>query len=92
MTTYTATFSTGKTVTRKSHHAYLFAVALVNKSTGQLRNVKFTSDSNPTPDWRGELGLATKANCYGMSANEIDRINRNVLAERQNWNVEVVRL
>ena len=92
MTTYTATFSNGQTKTRTSHRQYRYAVGLVNKTTGKLVNVTFTNSDTPRPNWWGVADLATKANCYGMSSNEIDRINRNVMAERQNWNVEVVAL
>ena len=53
MNTYTATFSTGKTVTRKSEHEYQYAVALVKKSTGKIGKVTFTASATPAPDWTG---------------------------------------
>lgn len=90
MTTYTATFSNGQIVTRSSKHPYRYAVGLVNKQTGKLRNVKFTA-GNPTPDWRG-VASTTKASGYGISQKDVDRWNREALAERENWIVEVVAL
>ena len=92
MATYTAKFSNGETKTRTSHRQYKYAVGLVNKVTGKLTNVTFTNSDAPRPNWWGVADLATSANSYGMSSNEIDRINRSVMAERQKWNVEIVAL
>ena len=90
MNTYTATFSNGQTVTRKSEHGYRYAIGLVNKTTGELRNVKFTATENKSPDWTGIA--RTVRSGYGISQKEADRINREVMEERKNWNVEIITL
>lgn len=88
MITYTATFSNGQTVTRNTKHPYQYAVGLINKQTNQLRNVKFTANK-PTPDWRG-VASTTKASGYGISQKDVAQWNREALAERENWIVEIV--
>ena len=90
MNSFSATFSNGNTVTRKSEHPYRYAIGLVNKTTGKLVNVKFTATENKSPDW---TGIAKTVRSGGwLSQNDADRINREAMAERQNWNVEVVAL
>lgn len=90
MTTYTATFSNGQTKSRTSHHLYRYAVGLVNKETGTLANVKFTASDNPTPDWWPSARMSRQV--YGLSANDVTRLNRQAMAEREAWQVEVVAL
>lgn len=90
MNSYSATFSNNQTVTRKSEHLYRYAIGLVNKTTGELVNVKFTATENKSPDWTGIA--KTVRSGYGISQKEADRINREAMAGRQNWNVEVVAL
>ena len=92
MTTYTATFSNGETKTRTSNRPYRYAVGLVNKNTDKLRNVTFTNSDTPRPNWWGVADLATKANSWCMSSNERDRYNAKTMAERENWNVEIIAL
>ena len=88
--TYTATFSNGQTKTRNSKHEYRYAVGLVNKTTGELRNVKFTASETPSADWSGVAATVRRGNW--LSQNKADRINREMMAERENWNVEIIAL
>ncbi len=64
-------------------------MGLVHKQTGKLVNVKFTAGA-PTPDWRGVATTVRKG--YGISQNDADRWTAEALAEREKWNVEVVKL
>ena len=89
MTTYTAIFSNGQIVTRTSRRPYRYAVGLVHKQTGKLRNVKFTA-GEPTPDWNGVASIVRPR--YGISQKDADRWTREALAEREKWTVEVVKL
>lgn len=43
-TTFTATFSTGATITRKSEHAYAFAWAIIRIEDGKIENSGFSAD------------------------------------------------
>lgn len=88
--TYTATFSTGETVTRTSHRSYKYAVALVNKMSGKLVNVTFTDSDTPRPNWSGIASKVSQK--YGMSSRDRDRHNLAVMTEREKWNAEVVKL
>lgn len=45
MQKFTATFSTGEQITRKSEHEYTTAGAYVNKLTGQIKNITFSKDT-----------------------------------------------
>jgi hypothetical protein len=44
MTTYTATFSTGETITRNSDNTYAFAWALIRIEDGKIINKGFSAD------------------------------------------------
>ena len=90
MNTFSATFSNGNTVTRKSEHPYRYAIGLVNKTTGELVNVKFTATENKSPDWTGIA--KTVRSGFGISQRDADRINRECMEERKNWNVEIIKL
>lgn len=56
MKQYTATFSTGQTVTRNSDNEYCVAVAYVNRVTGELKNVSFSSNKNAKASSTGIFG------------------------------------
>jgi len=90
MTTYIATFSNGQTKSRTSHHPYKYAVGMVNKQTGKLANVKFTASDKQTPDWWPSARMSRQT--YGLSANDVARLNRQAMAEREAWQVEIVAL
>lgn len=90
MKSYAATFSNGQTVTRRSNHGYRYAIGLVNKTTSQLRNVKFTASETPAPDWGGVADTVRTG--YGISQQDADRFNAKAARERQNWIVEIVTL
>ncbi len=44
MTHFTATFSTGETVTRNSNHAYAFAWAIIRTADGKIEAKGFSAD------------------------------------------------
>lgn len=82
--TYTVVIG-GQTVKRTTNHDYKFAVGLVNKTTGKVRNVKFTAGV-PRTDWSGVKGIP-----WG-SSNDRDRIRRQNAEIEKEWQVEVVPL
>lgn len=90
MKTFNATFSNGQTIRRQSQHEYRYAIGLVNKATGELRNVKFTATENKSPDWSGIASTARAG--YGISQKDADRWNSKSAQERKNWNVEIIDL
>lgn len=88
MTTYTATFSNGETIVRTSKRQYRYAVGLVNKTTGKLANVTFTNSATPKPNWWGIASLP-----YGVMSNrDRNMYTREIMAERENWNIEIIAL
>lgn len=88
MTKFVAQFSTGEVFTRNSNHPYVTACAWVNIETGQVKNVSFSSNLNPTPDRVGIFFIAdrfmsNKQRTLGARRNaELSKI----------WRAEVVQL
>lgn len=89
MKTFTATFSTGETVTRNSTHDYRFATGLIGKD-GKVRNVTFSASEKPTVNWWG-TGVSGSSN-YGLSNKQREQANRRNEEIKKNWKVETVKV
>jgi len=89
--TYTATFSTGETITRTSHKIYNYASAWVNSENGQIENVTFSAKSNARPQKAGIFNNTTSRLGYSSNKAYKQAIAKNKELEKI-WKVETVHL
>lgn len=85
---FTATFSTGQTVTRSSNNQYITAAAWVNRETGEVKNVTFSTTATPRPSRDGIFAVDNRR-AYGSGKAYRRAMQRNVEEEKL-WKVEIV--
>ena len=87
MKTFTATFSNGQTITRKSAHEYRFAAGLIGPD-GKVKNVTFSSSEQPSINW---WGTGVSVGGHGLSNKERTLANRRNEEIKKNWKIEIVK-